>query len=212
MFGFNKKIYNFNKRTLDDLKKITEILIIDDHDSSLIKILEKEGWSANYLKDLDNYSNQYLSKSHIICLDIHGVGKKLNCKDGLELAGYIKDKYPNKKIVLYSTEPNHNIFDDNINIVDKRIYKSGQSYPFIKSIEELSMQIFDWESCVKDLYEKYKKEFSPEITFDKFEKEMSKLAKGDKLNADDISGVISASLDIATKIALLINACSNFVK
>lgn len=203
---FRRKNNNFNSKTTDELKRLTQILIIDDHDNSLKKMLENENWTANYAKDLDNYSNQYLEKAHIVCLDIHGVGKKLKCADGLELAGYIKEKYPSKRILLYSSEPNHDIFNKNIDIVDKRIYKDGQPYPFIKAIEELSMKIFDWKAVLEDIFQKHKNEFGSELTFEKFEKEMKKIANKDKFNKEDVSKVLSASLEIATRIIILTQA------
>ena len=119
-----KKILEyFNKRKIqkkyaitrseDEIKIITNILIIDDQKFEIEKSLIAEGWNVNYVKDLDSFENPKLKAAHIVCIDIMGVGKKLNIKnEGMGLVRYINEMYPEKKIILYSSQKEQNIFDD----------------------------------------------------------------------------------------------------
>lgn len=190
MFFRNKNKKIFSKKTEEELKKDTEVLVIDDKKFELIDTIEKEGWKIKYLNDLDSYNNQYLQSADILCIDIIGVGKKLKCKDGMELVKNIKVHYPNLKIILYSSNSQHDIFDEILILVNRRIYKDGQPYPFLKAIKELSEEIFDWDACIKYTYEKYKKEFGINISYDQFEKKMKKLVNKNRLNDENVSKIL----------------------
>ncbi|MFA6354796.1 MAG: hypothetical protein WCX12_03905 [Candidatus Paceibacterota bacterium] len=198
----------FSKKSEDELKRDTEILVIDDKKIELIRAIEKEGWKIKYLPDLDSYSNQYLKSSHILCIDILGVGKQLKCKDGMELVKNIKTHYPNIKIILYSSTSEHDIFDEILDIVDERIHKDGQPFPFLKAIKTLSANTFDWSSCTKSTYDKFKTEFGVEISYEEFEKKMRKLVEKKKLNNEDVAKILSCG-----KIGIeIVSVLSKFVE
>lgn len=191
MWFFSKNEKIFSKKTIEELKTETEVLLIDDKKLELIEIIEKEGWKIRYIPDLDGYDNQYLKTAHILCIDIIGVGKKLKCKDGMELVKNIKDRYPNLKVILYSSNSQHDIFDASVDIVDMRLYKDGQPFPFLKGIKALAEEIFDWDSCTKKVYEKYEKEFGIKISYEQFEKKMRKLVSRNKLDSESIKKLLN---------------------
>jgi hypothetical protein len=204
IFGMGKK-KKFRKKSLAEIKDISRILIIDDRRPHLVDDLNREGWRVSYLDDLYSYQATELKDSHVICLDILGVGLKLRCKNGLELVKGIKGEYPEKKILLYSSVSSHNIFDESIDLVDKRILKDGQPYQFIHAVEELSYQVFDWNHCVREIYEKYRGEFGTEISLQEFDDILRKsISNEGTIDIEKLSKYIVAGINISTAIGKLI--------
>ncbi len=207
MFGFFNKNNNkkYRDKSLAEIKDLSRVLIIDDRRPQLVDDLKREGWRVNYIEDLDSYHSTDLVDSHVICLDILGVGKKLRCENGLGLVKGIKEGYPEKKILLYSSVPSHNIFDESIDLVDKRILKDGQPYQFIRAVEELSFQIFDWQHCVRDIYERYKQEFGTELSFKDFESKLrSSIYSDGTVDIQKLAKYAIVSLQVGNAIAKLL--------
>jgi hypothetical protein len=206
MFGLFKKKKNkrFLKKSLADLKDKTRILFIDDRETDLVSALQKEGWRVKYVDDLDSYNNTDLIDSQIICSDIKGVGVKLNVQgEGLGLVKAIKAKYPEKKIILYSSISSHDIFDNAIDLVDKKLFKDGQVHPFDAAMTELSEKLFDWDTVVKDIYFRYRSEFGVELSLTEFNEKMQTTLNGNDIDVEKIVKLTSAGLNVAKSIKIL---------
>lgn len=203
---FFKKKHSFVKKTKTELKELTRILFIDDQEFDLLESIKQEGWRVNHIKDLDKFDNTLLKDAHIICVDVLGIGEKLNYKDGgLGLVKDIKKEYPNKKIILYSSVASHDIFDEAIDLVDRKVHKDGKLYPFLNAIEELSYKVFDWDSSIKDVYYKYKHEFGDDLSLEEFNKKMKKsFNRFNELDTNKIIKIATTSFTIAEKIISLI--------
>ncbi|MGZ4081665.1 MAG: hypothetical protein ACXVOH_09360 [Bacteroidia bacterium] len=193
------------KKSLPELKDKTRILMIDDEETSLVDSLKSEGWHIKYLPDLDRYNNTDLKDAHIVCVDIKGVGKKLNIKEeGLGLVRNIKEKYPEKRIILCSSVSSHDIFDNAIDLVDKKVYKDGQTHPFDSAIEELSYKIFDWDSLIREIYFKYKTDFGIEISLEDFNDKMKSAINGNEVDVEKILKITAAGMKVASGIKTLL--------
>jgi len=195
----------FLKKSLPELKDKTRILLIDDEETNLVESLKGEGWHIKYMADLDKYNNTDLKDAHIVCVDIKGVGKTLNIKDeGLGLIRNIKEKYPEKKIILCSSFSSHDIFDNAIDLVDKKVYKDGQTHPFDSAIEELSYKLFDWDSLIREIYFKYKSDFGLEISIEEFNAKMKTAIDGNEIDVDKILKITAAGMRVATGIKTIL--------
>lgn len=129
---------------LEKLRRTTGILFIDDDSKfKVVKILVNEGWgNTKSIVDLKSYNDDDLKRSDIIFVDVQGVGKALDCKDeGLGLALNIKTRFPQKKVIIYSAVPGHNLFHDAIQRVDDLLSKDAEPYEFISLIERLSLEL-----------------------------------------------------------------------
>jgi hypothetical protein len=198
----NKK---FLKKSLPELKDKTRILLIDDEETGLVESLKGEGWHIKYLPDLDKYNNTDLKDAHIVCVDIKGVGVKLKIKEeGLGLVRNIKEKYPEKRIILCSSVSAHDIFDNAVDLVDKKVYKDGQTHPFDSAIEELSYKLFDWESIIKEIYFKYKTDFGIEISLEEFSTKMKTAIDGNEIKVEKILKITSSGIKVANGIKTLL--------
>lgn len=80
MWLFKKKteVKRIPSRSVDELKNITKVLFIDDKTFKVVdNIKEKDGWkSVSRIVDVDSLSQTEIQESHIIFVDIQGVGKK----------------------------------------------------------------------------------------------------------------------------------------
>jgi len=132
------------KDELEIRKKVTNILFVDDDTKfKIIKILNVAGWvNTKIVKDVENPDSELVKNSHILFIDINGVGLKMGFTDeGLGLANYLKKKYPEKKIVIYSTESAGNRFHEALRKVDDFLYKNADPSEFQEIIEQFSAEV-----------------------------------------------------------------------
>src|SRR5690606_36251362 len=122
-------------------KEDYRILFIDDNhtDFKMVSILKKAGWTnTKAIKDLKDIDELKAREASIIFVDINGVGTQMFEDQGLGLAAALKDKYPDKTIILYSAEPTGNRFDKKLKKVDDSLPKNAEPYEFISLIEQYS--------------------------------------------------------------------------
>lgn len=125
-------------------KQLIHTLFIDDDVKfKIVKIIKNNGWgNTKSIVDIGNYDDDLLKRSHIVFVDVQGVGKLLECKDeGLGLALNIKNKYPQKKVVIYSAVQTHKVFHEAIQKVDFLLSKDAEPFEFISLIERFSKEI-----------------------------------------------------------------------
>ena len=111
----------------------------------MVNILKQSGWlNTSSRKDIEDLDAQIVKQANIIFVDINGVGTKLQFRNqGLGLAGALKDKYPNKKIIIYSAETTGNRFDKVLQKVDYCLPKNAEPYEFIQLVDQFAMEIYE---------------------------------------------------------------------
>jgi len=136
----NKTINN-DDATLEQRQKKTHILFIDDKKFLVTDILISSGWlNTTSLKDVTSINQKEITTADIIFVDIQGVGIKMKfSEEGLGLAKALKEKYPNKRIIVYSAEQTGNRFHDTLKIVDDFLPKDADPYLFEEIIERFSL-------------------------------------------------------------------------
>ncbi len=137
-----KSSYSTNE-DLERRKKLTRVLFVDDDTKfKIIKILNKAGWNTRIVKDIENIDSELIHDSHILFIDIQGVGLKLDFKDqGLGLAFALKKKYPSKKVIIYSTESKGDRFHEALRTVDTFLSKNAEPFEFQELIEQYSAEV-----------------------------------------------------------------------
>ncbi len=123
----------------EDIKILTKILFIDDDSGfNIVKIIKNAGWkNTKMITDVSNLDDQQIRDADIFFVDINGVGVKLRFPDqGLGLAKALKEKYKDKKVVIYSAEnqPLQPVFNE----VDHVLKKDAAPYEFMHVIDNLS--------------------------------------------------------------------------
>jgi PleD family two-component response regulator len=129
------------QNNLPKRKEDYRILFIDDNhtDFNMVSILKKAGWpNTKAVKDLTDLDELKAREASIIFVDINGVGTQMFEDQGLGLAAALKDRYPEKTIILYSADPTGNRFDKKLKKVDDTLPKNAEPYEFISLIEQYS--------------------------------------------------------------------------
>jgi hypothetical protein len=126
------------------LKHRTNILFIDDDTRfKVISILKTAGWlNTQILKDVTALSDSTVAWAHILFIDINGVGKKLGFQDeGLGLALAIKERFPAKKVVIYSADTRAERFHEAWRKADEYLAKNSDPYQFEQIVEEFARSV-----------------------------------------------------------------------
>lgn len=122
----------------DDFKsdaetKRTKILFIDDDKKyRIVGILRRMGWErVALISDVQALEQTDLVDADVVCIDIQGVGLKLNTKDqGLGLASAIRRRHPLKKIIIYSAQESGERFHPALNDADYTLPKNTEPVRF----------------------------------------------------------------------------------
>ncbi len=128
------------------LKSSIHILFIDDDQKfKVVDILRKSGWvHTRRTSDLASLDDPQVELAQILFIDIHGVGRRLRFKDeGLGLASAILDKYPEKKVVIYSAQTQGERFHPALKKADECLPKNADPYEFQQATERLAKEIFN---------------------------------------------------------------------
>lgn len=128
--------------TLANRKLLTKILFIDDDTKfKVVKILTNSGWiNTSIIKDAKTLDEPIIVDANILFVDVQGVGVAMGFdSEGLGLALALKEKYPSKRIVIYSAESKGDRFHEALRKADSFLPKNADPYEFQKLVEELSI-------------------------------------------------------------------------
>jgi hypothetical protein len=128
-------------RAVDDKKSRIRILFIDDDTRfQVVRIIKDHGWvHTKIIRDIKSLASPDVEEADIFFVDIQGVGKLLNfANEGLGLALAIKNKYPKKKVVIYSAQTSGDRFNEALRKADDFLAKNAEPYEFITVVERLA--------------------------------------------------------------------------
>ncbi len=205
MFGslFKPRV-KFPDRSLDDIKQICKILFVDDRKFSVVDILNKAGWvNTKRVKDVYSLDEDDVKSAHILFVDIQGVGKALQFKDeGLGLITALKNKYPNKKIVVYSAESDGDRFHKGLSKADARLSKNADPYEFQILVERFAREAFSLDESIRRIQKTLQEELGFPIERDDVIKKLNQLHKTNSFTEMDVSKVFN--LQNAASVASII--------
>ncbi len=130
---------------LDMMKLRYHILFIDDDRKfNVVKILRDTGWKhTKTIPDIKSLDIELVKRTDVFFVDINGVGKLLSLEyEGLDLALMLKQRYADKKVVIYSANKNFNSFHEAWDECDYKLEKNALPYQFQNLVEEYSIQKF----------------------------------------------------------------------
>lgn len=205
MFGyFFKPKAKFPNRSIEDIKQICRILFVDDRKFSVVDILAKSGWvNTKITKDVTSLDDTEIKDAHILFVDIQGVGKALQFKDeGLGLISALKDKYPNKKVVVYSSESAGDRFHQGLSKADARLSKNADPYEFQTLVEKFAKESFSLEECIGRIQKSLQIELGVPVEKDEIIRNLNKLYKNQSFAEFEITKVFN--LQNAASVASII--------
>lgn len=125
-----------NPSLIEDIKKNTKILFIDDEDFEYSEVLTSAGWNFSQIKEVHDLDADVIKCADIIFLDYLGVGNVLTPQDkGLGLLEAIKKKYPSKIVIFFSAHTGFGL-DKKMKLADDWVAKSSDAIVYIQKIEE----------------------------------------------------------------------------
>lgn len=214
---FYHKVYELNgdailkEKSLSMLKKLTEILVIDDKEFSFLEALRKHEFSIQQKNDLTHLSDA--AEYDVILCDIRGVGKFLGSEyEGANLIKALKTKYPNKVILAYTANEYDARFQKYLDYADGIAPKGSYGLEdWVSLLEETLNDCADpvkqWERTRKQLLKanvstievaKYESQYVKAVkngSFESFKKLYGKKKHtGDSIMIDLVSSVIAKIL------------------
>jgi hypothetical protein len=202
--------YELPERSLEDLKQMTNILFIDDNeDFQVVDILRQSGWiNTSAINDVKSLDSPEIRNAHIIFVDIHGVGVHLDFEDeGLGLITALKDKYPQKFVVVYSAQSTGDRFHEGITQSDDALAKNADPYQFQAVVEDFSKDIFTVNRVVSRLQNEIEKFHGRRMPKDQIERKIKSLASGNGLSDQKVKSVfgLNKTGNIASIISLFLS-------
>jgi hypothetical protein len=122
-------------------RRDTRILFVDDDTKfKVVKIMKAAGWpNVSIKKDIRDLDSLDVRDADVLFIDIQGVGSALSFGDeGLGLALAVKQKYPEKKVVIYSAQTAGDRFHKALKKADGSLAKNADPYEFIALLHELT--------------------------------------------------------------------------
>lgn len=151
LFGNKERFENrLRTKNIELLKGKCHLVFVDDIEFPVINILRMSGWAnVIHLPDISSLDQCEIRDANIIFLDVQGVGKKLCCEQGgLGFILPLREKYPDKMIVVYSAEEGGSIsaFSEHINAAHKRISRNVEPIEFQLKVERYVKEFYsvDW--------------------------------------------------------------------
>lgn len=125
--------------------KVGILFIDDDTKFNIVKILKDSGWkNTKTTVDIKSIDLPIIQNADIVFVDINGVGKILGLEyEGLDLALMLKQKYSDKKVIIYSAKKNSNSFHKAWDIIDARLEKNALPYQFQNIVENFSLHFYN---------------------------------------------------------------------
>ena len=108
--------------SISQLKRMAEILVIDDNAFTYLDSLQKHEFNIEYRSDIQSLKD--VEAYDVILCDVRGVGKFLTSKyEGAYLVKQIKEKYPNKIVISYTANDFDPVFQQYLSYADAIVPK-----------------------------------------------------------------------------------------
>lgn len=166
---------------ISDLKKKTEILVIDDDSFTYLETLKRCEYRIDYRADIQSLND--VAEYDIILCDVRGVGKFLDSDfQGAFLVKQIREKYPNKIIIAYTASNYDPKFSEFLAFADETVVKGTSLEDWDGLLKEKLHELVDpvkqWQKTRSALLQsgvsigmvaKYESDFVKAVKKDKYE-------------------------------------------
>jgi hypothetical protein len=109
----------------------------------------------------------------------------------LGLISALKDKYPNKKVVVYSSESAGDRFHIGLSKADARLSKNADPYEFQTLVEKFARESFSLDECIGRMQKTLQTELGTPVERDVIVRNLNKLYKNQSFTEFDISKVFN---------------------
>jgi CheY-like chemotaxis protein len=141
MLSFFKK-KEWPKLPLDEIRKRSRILVIDDSDFAYRTLFENEGYTIEKWDDVDDLPKLEKGYYDIILLDIQGVGKEHSKEQGLGILKHLHEVCPTQIIIAYSNADFSLEYQDFFKMADAVLAKADDYVQFKRTVDKLLRERF----------------------------------------------------------------------
>jgi len=206
VWPFARKSVAIPERSIDEIRSRCRTLFIDDDEFDIVAILAKQRWKVDRVPDVTTFEDAPLVSSHVVFVDIHGVGRALGFADeGLGLAKAIKERFPQKKVVIYSAEKQGDRFHPVLSMADARLPKDAEPYQFLTTLEGLARECFTVELCARRIRQAIESELGGGAARVD-ESKILALLGSPRIEASSIAQRLGVTIQAAANIAHIISA------
>lgn len=136
------------KERIHDLRKKTDVLVIDDEGFEPKEFLEGNNYRLTSKTDIDNVKD--VSEYPIIMCDIRGIGKKISSSfEGAFLIKEIKENYPEKIVIAYTAsqyDPSYNLYLQRANVILPKSLSTEEWLDILdKYIFQTADPVYQWK-------------------------------------------------------------------
>ena len=197
--------YELPDRSPEELKKICRILFVDDKEFDVPDILINSGWeNIKTLPDIESLESLDVREASIIFVDISGVGHNLGFSgQGLGLISALKERYPHKKVVVYSAQTRGNRFHQGLSDADARLAKNADPFQFERLVERLARESFSLPDFIQRLKEILNRELNIDYSEDEIRRILGRI--GNKQDYSSSAIARAFNLQDAGSIASIIS-------
>lgn len=113
------------KLDLPSLKRLTQILVIDDDPAAFpVSLLQREGYKITYWSSIQSLSQMEAGEFDVIILDISGVAKNWSAEgDGLAILRLLKKSNPHQYVISFSGQKSVHELSDFWKLSDDQLKK-----------------------------------------------------------------------------------------
>jgi CheY-like chemotaxis protein len=147
--GDNTVIWPFNKKekytqpSLEEIKKRSKILVIDDNDFAYEALFKRDGYTIEKWDDVVNLSKLENNYFDIILLDIQGVGQNESEEEGFGVLKHIRAKSPAQIVIAFSNADWSLKYQDFFDLADRKLAKTQDYVEFKRTVDDLLTKRFD---------------------------------------------------------------------
>lgn len=135
LFGRGKQLPRLSH---SEIIKRARILVIDDQEFPHIVLFEKDGYTIQQWKDVEDLAQLENGDFDLILLDLLGIGRKHSADEGLGILKHIRDRSPAQIVVAYSNEDIPLSYQSFFQDADAVLHKTLADYvEFKRTVDDL---------------------------------------------------------------------------
>ena len=137
---FKKK--KWPRLELDEIRKRSRILVIDDNDFVYQALFKNDGYTIEKWNDVDDLPKLEEGYFDIILLDIQGVGNEYSNEQGLGILKHLHKVCPSQIVIAYSNADFSLKYQDFFKMADAVLAKADDYVQFKRTVDRLLGQRF----------------------------------------------------------------------
>ncbi len=131
------KRHKWPELPLEEIRKRSRLLVIDDQDFYYLGLFIKDGYQIEKWDDIKDLNKLETGYYDIILLDLHGVGRQQSQDQGFGILRHCRKVCPAQIIIAYSNADWSVKYQDFFYMADAVLYKQKDYVDFKRTVDEL---------------------------------------------------------------------------